>query len=54
MGIYKGRVVAFNMDGFYEPYRRQLDLFVEKGMLDKASRELISFPETVEQLKSLL
>ena len=54
MGIYKGRVVAFNMDGFYESYRRQLDLFVEKGMLDKSSRELISFPETVEQLKSLL
>ncbi len=54
MGIYPGRVVAFNMDGFYEPFRTQLDLYVERGFLDEKSRALISFPGTVEELKELL
>lgn len=54
MGIYKGRVIAFSPNGFYNPFKHQLDHCVKEGMLDKASRELISFPETVEELKSLL
>ncbi len=54
MGLYPGRVAAFNMDGFYEPLRRQLDLYVERGFLDTESRALISFPETLEELKKLL
>ncbi len=54
MGLYPGRVVALNMDGFYEPFRAQLDLYVERGFLDGKSRALISFPDTVEELKKLL
>lgn len=54
MGIYKGRVIAFNMDGFYEPFKRQLDLFTGQGMLDKASRELICFPGNMDELNVLL
>ena len=54
LGRYPGRVVAFNMDGFYEPFKRQLDLYVERGMMDQASRALMHFPETVEELKKLL
>ncbi len=54
MGLYPGRVVAYNMDGFYEPFRAQLDLYVERGFLDEKSRRLISFPSTVEELKELL
>ena len=54
MGIYTGKVIAFNLDGFYEPFRMQLDLYVEKGMLDEKSRGLISFPRTVEELEALL
>jgi len=54
LGRYPGRVIAFNMDGFYEPLKRQLDVYVEKGMLDAPSRALIAFPETVGELKGLL
>ena len=42
------------MDGYYEPYREQLDLFVREGMLDTKSRELISFPRNIDELKELL
>lgn len=54
MGLYKGRILAFSPDGFYDAYRAQLDRFVETGMLDRASRELISFPGSVEELIELL
>lgn len=54
LGRYPGRVVLFNMDGFYEPFKQQLDLYQEKGMLDAASRALVAFPETVEELEQLL
>lgn len=54
MGIYPGRVIAFNMNGFYEPYKQQLELCVREGMLPRESMALISFPETVEELKELL
>ena len=54
LGRYPGRVIIFNMDGFYEPFKQQLDRYVERGMMDAASRALVSFPETVEQLTELL
>ena len=54
MGLYPGRVIAYNMDGYYEPYREQLDLFVREGMLDTKSREQISFPRNIDELKELL
>ena len=54
LGRYPGRVIAFNVDGFYEPLNRQLDLYVERGMLDAPSRALIRFPESVDELKELL
>ena len=42
------------MNGFYEPFKQQLDLYVERGMMDADSRALVHFPETVEELKQLL
>ena len=54
LGRYPGRVVAFNMNGFYDPFKLQLDRYVERGMMDEASRALMHFPETVEELKNLL
>ena len=54
LGRYTGRVVVFNMNGFYDPFRQQLDRYVERGMMDEASRALMHFPETVEELKGLL
>ena len=54
LGRYGGRVVVFNMDGFYEPFKQQLDLYVEQGMLDPDSRALAAFPETVEECVKFL
>lgn len=54
LGKYPGRVIIFNMNGFYEPFKQQLDLYVERGMMDADSRALVHFPETVEELKQLL
>jgi len=54
MGIYKGKVAAFNMDGFYEPLKSQLDLFVQSGMLPENALELLAFPETFEDVEALL
>ena len=54
MGRYPGKVIMFNLDGFYDPFKQQLDRYVERGMMDTASRDLIHFPETVEELEKLL
>ena len=54
LGRYPGRVVIFNMNGFYEPFKQQLDLYVERGMMDAASRALVHFPETVGEFETLL
>ena len=54
MGLYGGRVVAFDMEGFYEPLKRQLDGFVRAGMLSEDALGLISFPVTVEEVEALL
>lgn len=54
MGIYGGRVVAFNMEGFYNPLKEQLALYVREGMLPEDSLGLLAFPETVEDVEALL
>ena len=51
---YDGKVLAFNLDGFFNPLIALLDHYVATGMLDRKSRELIRFPETVEELVRLL
>lgn len=47
---YTGKIFALNLDGFYEPLKSLLDHYVETGMLDTRSRELIEFPDTVAEL----
>ena len=54
MGLYSGKVVAFNMNGFYNDLKKQLDVFVEKDMLPPEAHGLIHFPETVEEVIALL
>ena len=54
LDLYKGKVIALNINGFYEPFKALLDHFVSTGMLDARSRELISFPETASELAALL
>ena len=54
IGLYKGKILALNIDGFYEPLKALLDHYVATGMLDSPSRKLISFPETVGELADSL
>lgn len=54
LGKYDGRIVAFNMDGFYDTLKALLDHFVATGMCLQCDRDLIAFPETIEELESLL
>ena len=54
LGIYRGRVIALNVDGFYDPLVSLLDHYVSTGMLDQQSRLLIDFPSSVEELAELL
>lgn len=54
LGKYQGRVVVYNCFGFYDRVRDLLDYYVESGMLDEHSRDLISFPESIEELAALL
>lgn len=51
---YDGKVLALNIGGFYDKFIDLLDFYVQTGMLDEASRALISFPRTVEELVSML
>jgi len=54
LGLYEGKIIALNINGFYEPLKSLLDHYVSTGMLDKPSRDLISFPETVDELEAIL
>lgn len=51
---YDGKVFALNVNGFFDKLVELLDHYVETGMLDPESRELISFPHTVDELMSML
>ena len=54
LGKYPGRIMALNIGGFYDKFIELLDFYVSTGMLDEASRKLISFPATVEELIDML
>lgn len=47
---YDGKVLAYNVDGFWNGLIAQLDDFVKDGMLDEHSRGLIAFPSNVGEL----
>ncbi|MGM9741311.1 MAG: TIGR00730 family Rossman fold protein [Candidatus Cryptobacteroides sp.] len=54
LGKYSGKIMALNIGGFYDKFIELLDFYVSTGMLDEASRNLISFPATVEELIDML
>jgi len=54
LNIYKGRLFALNTRGFYDPYKNLLDHYLKAEMMDRASRNLICFPETPEELVEML
>ena len=49
VGVYHGRVIAVNYEGFYDTLEALLDHFLNTGMLDARTRALISFPRTAEE-----
>ena len=51
---YEGKVVAFNLDGFYEPLKQFLDHLVAMKMLNQCDRDLLSFPSTMEEMEKYL
>ena len=46
--------MALNIGGFYDRFIELLDFYVSTGMLDEASRRLIAFPATVDELIEML
>ena len=48
------KVAALNIDGFYEPLKQLLDHYVKTNMMTQEDRNLILFPETVEELITLI
>ena len=47
---YGGEIYALNIDGFYNPVKVLLDHYVKTGMMEAYDRDLVKFPETVQQL----
>lgn len=54
LGLYSGKVIAFDYDGFYEPLKALLGHYVSANMLDQDSLSLIHFPKTAEEVAALL
>ena len=54
LGKYPGKVVAYNCCGFYNPVKDLMDYYVREGMLESKTRELLLFPETLEEFRALL
>ena len=50
LGKYSGKLFALNIDGFFEPLKKLLDHYVETGMMTRRDRDLLQFPDTVEEL----
>ncbi len=54
LGQYDGKIVAMDIDGFYEPLKALLNHFLETGMVDAHTLTLISFPKTAEEFAALI
>jgi len=54
MGIYKGNVIVFNVDGFFDGYKLQLQRCVEEHTIPEEAMKKIFFPRTIEELKTIL
>ena len=54
LGLFKGKVIAVNVDGFYDDLKALLDGLVERGMLDAGTRAKAYFVDSVEAFEALL
>ena len=52
LGRYTGRVIVFNIDGFFNPFFHLLDHYVATGMLTPEDRNLIEHFDSAESLLS--
>ena len=51
---FHGRIMALNLDGFYEPLKALLKHFVDEGMLEPADAALLEFVDTPEEFAKKL
>ena len=54
LGLFRGKVIAVNVDGFYDKLKELLDELVSKKMMDAETRALAHFVDTVEEFEALL
>lgn len=54
LGRYDGRILALDLDGFYEPLKALLDHMVAEGMLDQEARSMVSFHSDPNSLAEAL
>lgn len=54
LGRYTGRIVVFDFEGFYRPFRALLDHYVETGMLDAPDRDMVRFVSDIEDFEAQL
>jgi len=50
LGRYSGRIVVFNMDGFFNPFFALLEHYVETGMLTAEDMKLVESFDTAHDL----
>ena len=54
LGRYDGKVLALNVDGFFDPFKALLDHYVATGMMEARDRALMVFADTPEELAEYL
>ena len=54
LGRFQGKILALNLEGFFEPFKALLDHYEKTGMLDARDRGLVVFADTVEELAGYL
>jgi hypothetical protein len=53
LGRYPGKVIALNLDGFYDPFKALLEHYAQTGMMDAGDLGKMYFPRTPEELIDL-
>lgn len=54
MDLYRARMIVFNCGGFYDSLKQLLNHFVDSEMLEREAMDKLFFPETVEELTTLV
>lgn len=54
LGQIKAPCILFNLDGYYEPLKKQLEIMVEKGLSSREKLQEIRFAENLEEIVSII